>query len=132
MSHTPGPARNEAGQQECDESDRGVRAVTHTPGPWDCGGAAPFSVWSGNGTKQVAACAWWGDSRDGLSEECVEASEAHANALLISAAPDLLAALKEVVKCADADHGAWSEPGYRWYDAIETARAAIAKADGYA
>jgi hypothetical protein len=42
-----------------------------------------------------------------------------ANAALISAAPDLLAALKEVVRISDRKHDAW-----------DAARAAIAKAEG--
>lgn len=45
--------------------------------------------------------------------------EARANAMLMSAAPDLLEALKEVIAISDRDHVAWFK-----------AKAAIAKAEG--
>lgn len=98
---------------------------THTPGPWavsidDTGGnfsgwpsvqAAPerdVSVVHRAGFKQE----FWGD----LSQrECL------ANARLIAAAPDLLAALKAVVSVAD-----------RKTTEFDQARAAIAKAEGAA
>lgn len=45
--------------------------------------------------------------------------EARANAMLMSAAPDLLEALKQIIEITDRDHIAWSK-----------AKAAIAKATG--
>ena len=84
----------------------------HTPGPW---------VWQiermalhalPNGPNQWGMDICWIDRTMAFSK---------ADAALIAAAPDLLAALKEVVRISDRKHDAW-----------DTARAAIAKATGEA
>ena len=81
-----------------------VNTVSHTPGPWhnDC-----FLVTATQGRREICHT---GEGR-GTSEEC------EANARLIAAAPDLLAALVGVVRVAD-----------RATVEFDAARAAIAKA----
>lgn len=84
--------------------------MNHTPGPWiaqpdkDSLGGWAIGV-KGKAIDEIAVC----DER---------------NARLIAAAPDLLAALQEVVDAADAD-------GWNQLDAtLKKQRAAIAKATG--
>jgi hypothetical protein len=70
----------------------------------------------------------------------IDAKEAHANARLISAAPDLLAALQWMVENDDTREGedpveslggeTWSEYNEYWIEGLNKARAAIAKATG--
>jgi hypothetical protein len=84
----------------------------HTPRPWltdfDCSG------WSiGTKDKFVAFTNGY------QSDEDINEDEEAANARLIAAAPDLLAALKRV-----CSHGYRSSPDW------DSARAAIAKAEG--
>jgi hypothetical protein len=76
--------------------------MVHTPGPWDIHDP------SGGGSSNNWICA------DGLyiAEVDGEREEADANARLIAAAPDLLAALKDAVeylelqlKCSGEDSG---------------------------
>ena len=69
---------------------------THTPGPWT-GSGLPFTdaVIKGPGGQIVAEAYASVDDEDGPRIHC---SEAGANADLIAAAPDLLAAL-EMVLC---------------------------------
>lgn len=81
--------------------------MKHTPGPWRTTG----SLISNESRVLVA-------SLSGASDDDVEA----ANARLIAAAPELLAALKEVV---EAQKG-----GYLGWGHIDAASAAIAKATG--
>ena len=56
---------------------------SHTPGPWQLG-SSKVAIWGSDGS--VVADAW--ESNDRPDKEC------EANARLIAAAPDLLAALK--------------------------------------
>lgn len=79
--------------------------VTHTPGPWQ---------WSDNGPRIVAP--------NGviIAKLTFDAPEAVANAHLMTAAPELLAALKAVVSVAD-----------RKTVEFDLAHAAIAKANGF-
>ncbi len=105
----------------------------HTPKPWISaptgdimkGYSQPFGV--GNPYKGTLVCGCFGDISGG--EEV-----SRANARLIAAAPDLLEALRNLVKCHD-DWNAdvqkiigrlvnWS-PAY-----LDDARSAIAKAEG--
>lgn len=77
---------------------------THTPGPW----------FTRHNAKSATV---------GTASGCIVAKTTDADARLIAAAPELLAALKENVRkyeSADSD-----EPPY-----MERARAAIAKAEG--
>lgn len=93
--------------------------MAHTPGPWQ---VMP---------PERAIHDWViADQEGGSLAECspagpwVARAEADANAALIAAAPDLLAALKLLV--ADvADYEAWQRPCH----ALDVARAAIAKAE---
>lgn len=97
--------------------------ATHTPGPWGCADtsyhAHDYRLSRPNG-EHLPVNAPYNDH-----------SEQRANARLIAAAPDLLAALEAVL-------AAWDEPYYgdldmardTMFDAIEPARAAIAKAKG--
>ena len=93
----------------------------HTPGPWQAdaiGSDGSFEIWS---TRDMPHNEWIICSRNGIEHR---APESRANAKLIAAAPDLLAALKEIAE------------GYRApsptpiQDIKEIARNAIAKATG--
>ena len=95
----------------------------HTPGPWeyddcdlrvysDANGAAIADIICGNR-----------DDGSALPEKEVER-----NMALISAAPDLLSALKEL---SQYDKGS-SSPGDFGYDILQRCKAAIAKAEGSA
>lgn len=95
--------------------------MKHTPAPWKLAGATTIS-----NAEQTACIAH-------VSTFSIEQSEADANAALIAAAPELLAALEKVLieyhGYVDPDRttgqfGEWEE--------VIAARAAIAKAKGYA
>lgn len=76
-------------------------STEHTPGPWKAFGTAVYFPGI-RGGFDLRSC-----------------PNPEANARLIAAAPDLLDALKEVVRISDRKHDAW-----------DAARAAIAKATG--
>ena len=80
----------------------------HTPGPWEK--AEPFATVRAPGRPCIADCG----SRSDL--------DAQANARLIAAAPDLLAALEYIM--------AWTPNDWNAETARDMARAAIAKARG--
>lgn len=87
----------------------------HTPGPWTWGGQADDNEYAVHiGKFRLVELRYSGDTT----------SEAVANARLISAAPELLAVLKELEESA----GYWSE-----YDItlgiVDRIRAALAKAE---
>jgi hypothetical protein len=93
--------------------------MAHTPGPWSLldeseihhEGAMIANVMMADDFPCL-------DQDDEALIAKVEA-ECHANARLIKAAPNLLAALKEVVAISDRKHDAWDK-----------AHAAIAEAEG--
>ena len=102
----------------------------HTPGPWytfgngHCVGGPEGTPGAGEG---IAMCAMRARTPD----------EARANASLIAAAPEMLAALHECVAWIDelqtqvADTGEYTvRTGFMLLAAAENARAAIAKAKG--
>jgi hypothetical protein len=108
----------------------------HTPGPWI------NKHWNSNGHIEITADAWQSDGplermvrlyaryseADGFTSESI--SEAHANAQLIAAAPDLLAACQAVMQSVIRVSGpespvSWPSPAT--YYAI---KAAIALASG--
>ncbi len=94
---------------------------SHTPGPWrifQTTGAPPFYI-IGIGRETGEGIT---DGNTGLGVWGADSPEARANARLIAAAPDLLAALKEVTDAYVAMHG-----GEETFIA-ERARVAIAKA----
>jgi len=92
----------------------------HTPGPWEA--ESDLSVWAlGGGIKVAGACGTGG----GLT------AEDHANARLIAAAPELLTALRELRDECDAAQGPeLRQCGSAWRALMESADAAIAKAEG--
>lgn len=97
----------------------------HTPGPWDFEG-----FWRSRcGRANVVAEGIDKPGRIGFvysdrARFCV--GEAEANGHLFAAAPDLLAACKELADIADKAHAA----GMCGQPSIDRARAAIAKAEG--
>ncbi len=101
-------------------ADRGsVVSVPHTPGPW--GVSSGFVVCESSEARVVANCI----PLTGVEALMIEPEVARANARLIAAAPDLLAALKAVVlrtNVGNAVFVALSE------ERAEAALAAIAKA----
>ena len=86
--------------------------MTHTPGPWFASGTdvkplgdRPFICWTGTPERDLP--------------------EARANAALIAAAPDMLAALEAFIRSRKGDGMGWT------LDSLEAiARDAIAKAKG--
>src|SRR6185312_5889186 len=97
-------------------------SMSHTPGPWEAEEYAELSEYSINtGERQIARTNGYG----GLSN-----SEHTANAHLISAAPELLEALKKCRTMA-IEFGApavcWAARHKKWMKEIESA---IAKAEG--
>ena len=101
--------------------------TAHTPGPWTVHDHAPWSVWTGD--TQIASCRWY-DEPMVLGAYCEGDSErAQANARLIAAAPELLAALDTVVgQVWDLDVYGEEEMRARMRRIGQLARAAIAKA----
>lgn len=97
-----------------------MSAGTHTPGPWRVGPVDDTIVTDAAG-KEVAAI-------DGDYNSPDEWPRMEANARLIAAAPDLLAALTEIRRLA-ADIPAL-ERSVRFAEANRKALAAIAKAGG--
>lgn len=88
---------------------------THTPAPWSCA-----QIWRGPETKVHAEV---DGRRVALAEVFTmhEAGEKEANARLICAAPDLLAAAKSMLA---------ARSGQASIDAVIALRDAIAKAEG--
>ena len=89
----------------------------HTPGPWTTGDAA---IWA------LEDCEFHAIVDCPLNQTCRDTDTAWANARLIAAAPDLLAALKSLLLSFDDDRSLFNRDGW------EAARAAIAKATGEA
>jgi hypothetical protein len=98
-------------------------SAKHTPGPWYC--LPEYS----NGGEVHSAAGIICDASIGRNEreeyQKAHRAESEANARLIAAAPELLAALKEILVAAE-ECGAIGSHG----PALKTARAAIAKAQG--
>ncbi|OZI58736.1 hypothetical protein [Bordetella genomosp. 1] len=86
----------------------------HTPGPWEADGEYVQQV----GQTEVGICAVL-NMDEGGSKGWYPGETTRANARLIAAAPDLLEALRAVVRVAD-----------RATDEFDLARAAILKATG--
>lgn len=91
----------------------------HTPGPWRYHGFVVDSDFSGWRVYLPTKY------RRVITVEGTSAAEADANARLIAAAPDLLAALKAAFQPAG-----WSHSGDCMCEVCEMCRAAIAKAEG--
>jgi len=86
-----------------------------TPGKWEL--LTDFSVWAPSENALVCVC-HHGDKRLRDSRE-ISQEEAHANARLIAAAPELLAAVEGLLNAL---------PSATTHPAIQAARAAIAAA----
>jgi hypothetical protein len=101
--------------------------IAHTPGPW---------AWTYDGSSTYSI----GPSKDPQERSVATIFEqrdarAMANAHLIAAAPDLYAALRDLVECA-RNWISWAN-ATEWVDfdeesALRDSRAALAKADGKA
>lgn len=100
-------------------------SAKHTPGPWWVD--EPLED---GGTEPIVANAQWVicEVADGIDED----GAMEANARLIAAAPDLLAALENLTPILEAaESNASGNPEWKWVSSrINTARAAIAKAEG--
>jgi len=104
-----------------------MEKVTHTPGPWT---AKPFAVMDAEKTQGIGI--YVGDDclcdlvyAQGWSEKQVQA-----NARLIAAAPELLAALKLLLNRASVLDQSATHDGLQNIDALVAARMAIEKAMG--
>lgn len=99
----------------------------HTPGPWGVHGDDGTLIGPSNGKQMIAGA----KHSHVVKEWAVSLEEAQANARLIAAAPDMLAALREVVSscCGDTLNEAARE---RKTHALYLAAAAIKKAEGRA
>jgi hypothetical protein len=100
--------------------------MTHSPGPWTIDGdrgAIVAQTPSDNEYHDV--CSLWIDDP---TEDEIERQIA--NATLIAAAPELLAALERMVRSAETDFDPLSEYADATRDEITQARTAIAKAKG--
>lgn len=107
--------------------------MSHTPGPWDI---RRMPDWNNKGGQHFAAYCFF--NMPPIRDE----DEANANARLIAASPDLLAALKGILESGsfddDGDFILYHEeplPGHEDDDyvdpeCIKIAREAIAKAEG--
>lgn len=95
--------------------------ATHTPGPWNLwtGQTGAFEVYVGEPLR--------GDVIVQRHDWNHKAEESKANAHLIAAAPDLLAALKAM---RHPDYGTPEDPSELTHQARSIADAAIAKAEG--
>ena len=93
-------------------------SAQHTPAPWS------VEVDHSSNAPEFIRTYVDGEMYDLASVLCDETGNATANARLIAAAPDLLAALQNVAACFDAN-----DPD-SMANAMADARAAIAKATG--
>jgi len=109
--------------EEGGSMNRKTYPMKHTPGPWrecgaDKGGCVCGLIWSTTADRPVAGI----EPRPEGFEKMPE-GEARANARLIAAAPDLLAALKELVYMIDMHRLAVG-------GCVDEARKAIERAEG--
>lgn len=125
-----------------------TQTATHTPGPWtarqDCRSYRNRGVFSGGNPDQSGnqnAWAIYGHARIATlteSEAWLPQTQIEANARLIAAAPDLLAALVATADALDStrpylaarDAVAFDAIHKEVRQAVDSARAAIAKATG--
>ena len=101
----------------------------HTPGPWVVYGNGIFPKGKSSNIA-TASIMNFELNHDGTQKPC---KEMEANANLIAAAPDLLAALNRLVDlhlCEQEGVGAGMPTAEDWYEAVEAAEAAIEKAEG--
>jgi len=96
----------------------------HTEGPWTMDSEMRTSVNAGD--KHIAMVNFY---KTGKSDD-VSGDEHEANARLIAAAPELLAALEAVVECQKHTYGRGIDLHIEMIDIAKKARAAIALATG--
>ena len=102
-----------------------MNEAKHTPGTWEAiGNLVRSPIHQPEGLPRGVQIA---DCRDGYFLAHTE--EAKANARLIAAAPELLAALRSIADCCDEDHAA-RDYASRQTEIRGVARAAIAKVEG--
>ena len=100
-----------------------IEISKYTPGPWIVSDIYPADVYAKDSTTGRGRCVSTGvDIRGG---NVCNTAEDRANAALIAAAPELLAALERVLVCHRLKISLDTNAG-----AVEQARAAIAKAKG--
>lgn len=97
----------------------------YTPGPWS------FSETSGHGTRLIYGADRYLVADAGRIPKRSD-EEATANARLISAAPDLLAALDDLAELVETNMVTGEVVSDAWAEALSTAVAAINKAKGAA
>lgn len=99
--------------------------ASHTPGPW-----LIESDYNEDGSDLIVMAEQAYVIADTRHESCgiVDADECYANARLISAAPELLEALKGLLRRID-DHFGSPDASHDWKEQ-EAARAALSKATG--
>ena len=100
-----------------------TKKAKHTPGPWriqdEYDGTLPIDGWSEQAEESCEICR--------VSLDMLDEQERAANAALIAAAPELLAALETLINLQDGiDDGGEGITAEDW----GTARAAIAAAKG--
>lgn len=92
--------------------------IKHSEGPWSVAGFDKTTVLKNNVTPSIAIC---------YDVSGANGEEAKANARLIAAAPDLLAALQLCQQLFDGD---WERLNMSACEICDAARAAIEKAGG--
>lgn len=108
-----------------------TKQAAHTPGPWETNRPFTAITSDANGRPRVVAEIWY--RRTPFPGHPTDYEEAIANARLIAAAPDLLAALHKVLNTISIQTASGCRPGRdNFNDAVRTGRAAIAKAEGRA
>lgn len=107
-------------------------SAKHTPGPWIANRRDPqeWQIDAPNGDPNLLHARWHGMAVVYGCDDLGRAGEqvAEANARLIAAAPDLLAALERMTELAEGPTGGVSQQQKR--DVIANARAVLAKAKG--
>jgi len=99
-----------------------MKAIQHTPGPWHIGKrAADVAIYGHKGEEVAKILDFFNDDE-----------ENKANACLIAAAPELLAALKVLIDCAADLDQSGTPNGMKNCYALAKSRAAIRKAKGNA
>lgn len=115
-----------------ESAEDGESAMAHTPGPWAFRPETSAIVGATHHVGENYAYETIGH----LSESIfIDASEREANARLIAAAPDLLAALENIISLAERGAKSGNDPEMTdiWLRGdIAAARAAIARATGAA
>jgi hypothetical protein len=94
--------------------------MTHTPGPWEADDESIYAKNADGSWQQVAELPGWRTNKGEVMSDTD-----HANARLIAAAPDMLAALKRMERVFRAASATYGDDA-----ALAEARAVIAKAEG--